>query len=131
MEVVMHPGKGPVFPKVCTHAPRYHRVVAWSWWRVSSRRRRGSVSTLVVTVHPLLQPLASPADVATLNLKPDVQSAFGYLLDAINLARVKVAGAVPVIGFVGGPWTLMAYMIEGGGSRTYATSKKWLFTVTY
>lgn len=34
---------------------------------------------------------------------------------------------VPLIGFTGAPWTLMCYMIEGGGSKTMSKAKKWLY----
>ena len=48
--------------------------------------------------------------------------------DAINLTRVTANGRAPLIGFTGGPWTLMAYMIEGGGSRTLYKAKTFLYT---
>ncbi|CAG9764220.1 unnamed protein product [Ceutorhynchus assimilis] len=50
-----------------------------------------------------------------------------YVGHAINLTRHKLEGKVPLIGFTGAPWTLMAYMIEGGGSKTYSKAKKWLY----
>lgn len=34
---------------------------------------------------------------------------------------------MPLIGFTGAPWTLMCYMIEGGGSKTMSKAKKWLY----
>ena len=46
------------------------------------------------------------------------QAVLKYVFDAITLTRHKLEGKVPLIGFTGAPWTLMAYMIEGGGSKT-------------
>ncbi len=47
----------------------------------------------------------------------------GYVGESIALARRHLEGRVPVIGFVGAPFTLASYMIEGGGSRHYAATK--------
>ena len=37
-------------------------------------------------------------------------------------------GRVPLIGFCGAPWTLLAYMVEGSGSKTFSRAKKFLYT---
>ncbi|XP_019880901.1 uroporphyrinogen decarboxylase [Aethina tumida] len=50
-----------------------------------------------------------------------------YVGDAITLTRVRLNGSVPLFGFSGAPWTLMGYMIEGGGSKTMSKAKKWLY----
>ena len=39
----------------------------------------------------------------------------------------QLQGRVPLLGFTGAPWTLMSYMIEGGGSKTLSKSKRWLY----
>ena len=49
-----------------------------------------------------------------------------YVLDAIRLARRELAGRVPLIGFAGAPWTLMSYMVEGQGSKSFAVAKRLL-----
>ena len=41
-----------------------------------------------------------------------------YVGEAIQLVVRQLAGRVPVIGFVGAPFTLASYMIEGGPSAT-------------
>ena len=74
------------------------------------------------------EPLVGPEDLARLAPAPvDVDASLSYVYDAITLTRTKLDGRVPLFGFVGGPWTLMAYMIEGGGSKTLSKAKTWLF----
>ena len=58
---------------------------------------------------------------------PDVKQELKYVFDALTLTRHKLEGKVPLIGFTGAPWTLMTYMIEGGGSKTQSKAKKWLY----
>ena len=71
-------------------------------------------------------PLESPSDLGRL-VAPDVKKELHYVFDALSLTRHRLEGRVPLIGFCGAPWTLMAYMIEGAGSKTFAASKTWLF----
>ncbi len=71
-------------------------------------------------------PLTGPDDLDRL-ASPDVQRELGYVYEAVALTRRVLGGRVPLIGFAGAPWTLMAYMIEGGGSKTFSDSKAWLF----
>ena len=60
-------------------------------------------------------PLETPDDLERL-VDPDVEDALGHVFDALTVTRHKLEGRVPLIGFSGAPWTLMAYMVEGGGS---------------
>lgn len=83
---------------------------------VEMRPREGPVFPVALTVEKML----------TLSSKGVVQK-LEYVGQAINLTRHKLEGSVPIFGFSGAPWTLMAYMIEGGGSKTYSTAKKWLY----
>jgi uroporphyrinogen decarboxylase len=50
-------------------------------------------------------------------------SDLGYVGEAIALVKKNLADDMPVIGFVGAPFTLASYMIEGGSSRNYAATK--------
>ena len=72
------------------------------------------------------KPLVNPGDIDSLTI-PDVNTVLKYVFDAITLTRHKLEGKVPLIGFTGAPWTLMSYMIEGGGSKTQSKAKKWLY----
>ena len=72
------------------------------------------------------EPLHGPEDLARLR-EVEVKEAMDYVYEAITLTRRQLRGRVPLIGFCGAPWTLMAYMIEGGGSKRFARSKAWLY----
>ncbi|XP_050323013.1 uroporphyrinogen decarboxylase isoform X1 [Bactrocera neohumeralis] len=85
---------------------------------------------MTVEMHPGVgpvfpEPLQSPADLAKLTPEGAV-GRLTYVGDAITMMRHMLDGRVPLIGFTGAPWTLMGYMIEGGGSKTMAKSKAWL-----
>jgi uroporphyrinogen decarboxylase len=72
-------------------------------------------------------PLVTPEDVKKLREVVDVNKELGYVFEAITKTRIELNGEVPLIGFCGAPWTLFAYMIEGGGSKTLQKAKTWLF----
>jgi uroporphyrinogen decarboxylase len=72
-------------------------------------------------------PLETPDDIEKLTQKVDVNKELGYVFEAITMTRKELNGEVPLIGFCGAPWTLFAYMIEGGGSKTFQKCKTWLF----
>ncbi|KAF7313521.1 Uroporphyrinogen decarboxylase [Mycena chlorophos] len=72
-------------------------------------------------------PLVTPADVAKLREKVDVDKELGYVFKALTETRIALAGEVPLIGFSGAPWTLFVYMIEGGGSKSFQKVKTWIF----
>lgn len=77
-------------------------------------------------VGPVLpQPIKTPEDLKRLTLDGAL-SRLTYVGDAITMMRHKLEGRVPLIGFTGAPWTLMGYMIEGGGSKTMSKAKAWL-----
>uniref|UniRef100_A0A8C2RNK3 Uroporphyrinogen decarboxylase n=1 Tax=Capra hircus TaxID=9925 RepID=A0A8C2RNK3_CAPHI len=73
------------------------------------------------------EPLREERDLERLRDPATVASELGYVFQAITLTRQQLAGRVPLIGFAGAPWTLMTYMVEGGGSSTMSQAKRWLY----
>ncbi|KAG7825785.1 hypothetical protein KL942_000807 [Ogataea angusta] len=72
-------------------------------------------------------PLRVPEDLDRLNKNTDVAKELDWAFTSITTTRIKLQGRVPLLGFCGAPWTLMCYMIEGGGSKIYRFVKEWLF----
>lgn len=72
-------------------------------------------------------PLVTPDDIDKLSANVDVDKELKYVFEAITRTRKELDGEVPLIGFCGAPWTLFAYMVEGGGSKTLQKAKTWLF----
>ena len=61
------------------------------------------------------RPLREEWEIRNLTV-PDPDAHLRYVLDAVSQIRKALAGAVPLIGFSGSPFTLACYMIEGRGS---------------
>ena len=60
--------------------------------------------------------------------KPDVHESLGYVYEALRLTKQTLDGRVPLIGFAGAPWTLLCYMVQGKGSKTFDEAKAFCFT---
>ena len=76
------------------------------------------------------EPLRSPEDEQFKRIMVrdmDVTKELDYVYHAITLTRHKLKGRVPLFGFCGAPWTLLCYMVEGGGSKLFQQSKTWIY----
>jgi uroporphyrinogen decarboxylase len=51
-----------------------------------------------------------------------------YVCDALTLTKKELNGRVPLIGFAGAPWTILCYMVEGKGSKTWDKAKQFAYT---
>lgn len=72
--------------------------------------------------------ITSQADVDALQDGAAAAAELQYVYDALAITKRELNGRVPLIGFCGAPWTLLAYMVEGGGSKTFSKAKKFLYT---
>lgn len=50
-----------------------------------------------------------------------------YVYEALKITKRELNGRVPLIGFSGAPWTLLSYMVEGSGSKTFSKAKNMLY----
>ncbi len=57
-----------------------------------------------------------------------VEETLGYVMEALALTKERLNGRVPLIGFAGAPFTILCYMVEGKGSKTWEKAKKFCFT---
>jgi len=67
-------------------------------------------------------PVRSSDDIDRLAI-PQPDEAFPFTGEVLNTLRNELSDAVPLIGFAGAPWTLGSYMVEGGGSKSFAEIK--------
>ncbi|HKV71957.1 MAG TPA: uroporphyrinogen decarboxylase [Gemmatimonadales bacterium] len=70
--------------------------------------------------------IRGPADVERLAVI-DVANALAPVAEAVRLTRLALPATVPVIGFAGAPFTVAAYAIEGGSSRHFADTKRFMY----
>lgn len=72
----------------------------------------------------LHNPIRDEADVARLR-DVDIDSELSFALEGIRRIKHDLPGK-PLIGFIGSPFTLAAYMIEGSGSKNFNRAKRFL-----
>lgn len=58
--------------------------------------------------------------------KPKPEKAYAFLGKALKRVRKQLPPSIPLIGFAGSPFTLMAYMVEGQGSKEFEKVRKLL-----
>src|SRR5690242_13255835 len=61
----------------------------------------------------IANPVRTRADVNALRI-PDPKKDLPYVLDGVRAIQAGLRGRVPLIGFVGGPFTVASYAVEGG-----------------
>lgn len=83
---------------------------------------------LVEKVGPIFpKTIESEADIDKLGFGESAASSLEYVFDALAHTKKALDNRVPLIGFSGAPWTLMCYMIEGKGSKTFSKAKAMLY----
>ncbi len=73
----------------------------------------------------IANPIETPTDIDALSTSNTDE--LGYVGESIQMVTRALAGRVPVIGFVGAPFTLASYMIEGGPSRNFLRTKQMMY----
>lgn len=82
---------------------------------------------LIESKGPLLpDPVHTEKDLQRIAI-PDVNDKLHYVFDAIKLIKQELNSRVPLIGFAGAPWTLLCYMVQGKGSKTFDEAKAFCY----
>src|SRR5258705_10188165 len=71
-------------------------------------------------------PVRTAADVERLREIEDVGS-LDFVCEAIRRTRESLRDDLPLIGFSGAPFTLASYLVEGGGSKNYVSTKTFMY----
>jgi uroporphyrinogen decarboxylase len=70
-------------------------------------------------------PVRTSSDIDSLSISNTDD--LGYVGESIQLVSKALAGRVPIIGFLGAPFTMASYMIEGGPSRNFIRTKQMMY----
>ncbi len=71
--------------------------------------------------------IKTQADIDALNTS-NADEHLKYVMNALTLTKKELNGRVPLIGFAGAPWTILCYMVEGKGSKTWDKAKQFAYT---
>lgn len=83
---------------------------------------------LIENKGPLLpNPIQTAKDLERLHVS-HAKEELSYVMDALRMIKSELSGRVPLIGFAGAPWTLLCYMVQGKGSKTFDEAKAFCYT---
>lgn len=71
--------------------------------------------------------IKSEADIAKLDSGASAAEKLSYVFEGLDKTKAALDNRVPLIGFSGAPFTLLCYMVEGSGSKTFSKAKKLLY----
>jgi len=71
--------------------------------------------------------LTGPNAIKEVTRPEDFVTSHGFLRETLQTLRTDTDGRTSLVGFVGAPWTLAAYAVEGGGTKEGAVMKKWMY----
>ena len=70
-------------------------------------------------------PIRQPEDIDNVRELSSIEP-LNFVMDAVKYTREGLDASKPLIGFAGAPFTLAAYTVEGGGSRTFQQVKAFM-----
>lgn len=76
---------------------------------------------------PIVQnPVREARDVDRVTVA-DPEETCGFVLETIGRVRSELPSGTPLIGFAGAPFTLLCYLVEGSGSKSFERSRAFLY----
>jgi uroporphyrinogen decarboxylase len=60
-------------------------------------------------------------------IEKDVEAELAFVYEGIRRTRAALKKNIPLLGFAGAPFTLASYMIEGGTSKTFTQTKRFMY----
>ena len=74
----------------------------------------------------LTQRITRAKDIDTLPVV-DIDDRLAYVMETLKRVRKNIPPSVALVGFSGAPWTLLAYMIEGQGSKSFPQARRFFY----
>lgn len=71
-------------------------------------------------------PIASKEDIDRLVVE-NLEESLSYVFEAVKIVKQLLKNEMPLLGFAGSPWTILCYLVQGQGSKTYDKAKKFCF----
>ena len=77
---------------------------------------------------PLFEnPLHAEPNIERLRMNSDFEDKLSFVSESIRSVKAKLDNSKPLIGFVGSPWTLAVYMIEGESTKSFVNAKTFIY----